>query len=154
MGWRRLVASVLIGLALGGCAAQDAGPPAPVGGDGGVSSPGPHPTGVAGPGLGHIPAPRDQGNWSASAATPERTAGLFALGPDGRCECREVRVELVSGGPTVSLVRVRMEGVLDDAIRNMEYLVVVRREGDRWKVASATYLTECRRGVGEDGLCV
>lgn len=145
----------ILWLVAAGCSSPPSAPPRaePVQ-TGSHTSPAPAPNHAPGPGLGHVPVPQNQGHWSAAAATPEKTARLFALGPADRCECREVSASLVSSGPAVSLVRVRLEGLMDDSVRNMEYLVAVKREGNAWKVASATYLTECGRGVTESGLCV
>lgn len=101
----------------------------------------------------HVPVGPDEGDWSASGVTHEDVARRFAL-PDGRCECATVRVSTVSSEPGRALVRVRLDGVLDDSIAVEEYLVTLERLDGRWRIGSATRAMQCRRGASETGLCL
>lgn len=105
------------------------------------------------PALGHVPVPKEQRDWLASASTPEQAARLFALWSNESCDCDQVTVELVSGNATTGVVRIRMTGLKDDSLKNVEYLVVVELEEGDWKVTSATHLFECRRALSAGGMC-
>lgn len=108
---------------------------------------------VKGPGLGHLPVPRDQGDWTVQGAEPEEVAKAFVLGGNEPCDCDEVGVTTESSGSEQATIKVRLNGLKDDSVKNIEYLVTVQRAGDRWRVESATYTTECRRGTSPDGYC-
>lgn len=103
--------------------------------------------------MGHVPVPKEQSDWLVAASTPEQAARLFVLGPHDNCDCDQMTVEMVSRNATLGVVRVRMTGLKDDSLKNREYLVVVKWEEAGWKIASATYLFECRRALSADGMC-
>lgn len=91
-----------------------------------------------GPAAGHVPVPSDRANWSATGQEPEAVARAFTLADNSDCD----RVTVKSEAQTVGRVNVavRLEGLKDDSVKNMEYLVVLKQTGGLWKVESATYI--------------
>lgn len=131
---------VALMLALTGCTSG----PSESTGKGGVSKP-------PGPAAGHVPVPSDRANWSATGQEPEAVARAFTLADNSDCDKVTVKSEAQKAGRVK--VAVRLEGLKDDSVKNMEYLVVLQQTGGLWKVESATYMTDCQRGSSPDGLC-
>ncbi|MFZ5816433.1 MAG: hypothetical protein ACOY93_14220 [Bacillota bacterium] len=101
-----------------------------------------------------VPVPRDRGDWSASGSRPSEVARQFALGRGGECGCTRLTVTGIRWTEERQTYRVHLEGLRDDSLAGIEYLVEVERDGETWLVDSAAYRTECRRGASPEGLCL
>lgn len=104
-----------------------------------------------GPAAGHVAVDSNRVNWSATGQEAEAVARAFALVDS--CDCHTVSVKSDAQKDGRVTVTVRLEGLKDDSVKNMEYLIVVQQTGGLWKVESATHLMDCHRGVSPDGLC-
>ena len=104
-----------------------------------------------GPAAGHVPVPGDRANWSATGQEPEAVARAFTLADNADCDNIAVKSDAQKDDRV--RVTVRLEGLKDDSVKNMEYLVILQQTGGMWKVESATYMTDCQRGVSPDGIC-
>lgn len=102
-----------------------------------------------GPASWYLPVPSDLGNWSVTGGDPLDVARRFV----GECDCKEVSARVLKTEAERSTYLVRQEEVRDDSIRHVSYLVELDRTGANWQVTKATYFTECRRGVSQDGYC-
>lgn len=105
------------------------------------------------PALGHIPVSREKGDWSAGGKDPADAAISFVLAANQQCDCEEMGLTTLSIGPDQATVKVRLNGLKDDSVRNMEYLITLKRVGELWRVESATYTTECGRSTSPEGFC-
>lgn len=111
---------------------------------------------VIGPALGHVPVPRETDYWDASESDPEATAKAFVLGPNLKCDCDAISTTLIPGESTeIVIVKLSMQGVKDDSVRDVEYLIEMHRSSGAWSAKSATYLVGCHRGIDQkNGRCV
>lgn len=106
-----------------------------------------------GPAAWYVPVPSSEGNWAVSETDPREAARQFA--PEGTdCDCDKVSVLIIKEMGERQTYLVRLEGLKDDSIRTIEYLVELERMGERWQVAAAAYRTDCRRGASPDGYCL
>lgn len=105
-----------------------------------------------GPATWYVPVPPDRGDWLASETDPREAARQFVPG-SANCDCEQVAVLGMKATEDRQTYLVRLEGLKDDSIRTIEYLVELERRGERWHVTGAAYRTECRRGTSPDGYC-
>lgn len=106
---------------------------------------------LPGPAIGHVAVDSNRANWSATGQDPEAVARSFVLANE--CDCDQVTVKSAAQDDGRVKVTVRLEGLKDDSVKNMEYLVVVQKTGGLWRVESATYMMDCHRGASPEGSC-
>ncbi len=105
-----------------------------------------------GPATWYVPLPPEEGNWGVRRADPLEAVRLFVIGADGEVG-DSVSYRVVKANDEQRTYLARMEGLKDDSIRSIEYLVRLEHTGGEWQVTDAAYRTECRRGASPEGLC-
>lgn len=99
----------------------------------------------------HTLFPRYMHNWDVANPDAKETALLFVLGGQN-CDCRSVEVNALTEDLGHQRVYVKLAGLRDDSIADIEYIIDLTLTENYWHVEEAWHRLTCHRRMIE-GRC-
>jgi hypothetical protein len=84
------------------------------------------------------------------AAAPALAAGRFVRVEQTTSGTTSIVAKAGAEGGGPATITVTFDGLLDDSVRTQRFVLVMRQEGDEWRLDSAAVTQRCRPGRGHE----